>query len=317
MSLPNPYPVARYRLDCQVQTPLRLPEYAGSALRGAFGQALRRTACMTRQPDCAGCPLLATCPYPAIFAPSPPQHHDLQRFSQIPVPFVVEPPPWGERHYAPGETLSFHLVVMGRVLNQLPLILYAWRRALEHGIGPGDGVASLDTVTHLGEAGEQVVHRAQDGALTPHPAQVNLAPINSPPDQVILAIATPLRLQHNGHPLGPEALTPRHLLVQLMRRVALLSEFHAGLDLGLDYTELARRAETITGTKALTWRDWTRYSSRQKQQMTLGGVVGQWTLAGDLAPFLPLLRLGQWLHAGKNASFGLGRFHMMEGEGLP
>jgi hypothetical protein len=45
--------------------------------------------------------------------------------------------------------------------------------------------------------------------------------------------------------------------------------------------------------------------------MALGGVVGDWTLRGDLAPFLPFLHLGQWLHAGKNATFGLGKYHLI------
>jgi CRISPR/Cas system endoribonuclease Cas6 (RAMP superfamily) len=44
--------------------------------------------------------------------------------------------------------------------------------------------------------------------------------------------------------------------------------------------------------------------------MVLGGAVGSWTLAGDLAPFWPLLYLGQWLHVGKSATFGLGRYRL-------
>jgi hypothetical protein len=44
--------------------------------------------------------------------------------------------------------------------------------------------------------------------------------------------------------------------------------------------------------------------------MTLGGAVGTWTFEGDLAPLLPWLRLGQWLHVGKNASLGMGRYQL-------
>ena len=53
-------PHARLRLQAAVDTPLRLPDYAGSTLRGAFGGALRRIACMTHVPTCTGCPLLHT-----------------------------------------------------------------------------------------------------------------------------------------------------------------------------------------------------------------------------------------------------------------
>ena len=51
-------PLARYRFHWRVSAPIHLPAYAGSMLRGAFGHALRRLACMTRQADCAACPLL-------------------------------------------------------------------------------------------------------------------------------------------------------------------------------------------------------------------------------------------------------------------
>jgi hypothetical protein len=42
--------------------------------------------------------------------------------------------------------------------------------------------------------------------------------------------------------------------------------------------------------------------------MVLGCAVGRWMLRGDLAPLWTLLVLGQWLHVGKNATFGLGRY---------
>ena len=45
--------------------------------------------------------------------------------------------------------------------------------------------------------------------------------------------------------------------------------------------------------------------------MTLGGVLGTWALHGPpetLAATWPWLWLGQWLHVGKNATFGLGGY---------
>lgn len=56
--------------------------------------------------------------------------------------------------------------------------------------------------------------------------------------------------------------------------------------------------------RALQW--WTRFSSRQQQEKTLGGVTGDWTLEGELTELLPWFWLGQWLHVGKNATMGMG-----------
>jgi len=311
MTLPTPFPVARYRLDWQVETPLRLPEYAGSALRGAFGNALRHTVCMTRQKDCPACPLWRSCPFPALFAPPPPAAgHSLQRFSQIPTPFVIEPPDWGQREYQPGAQLHFNHILIGRALEQLPLIVHAWQRAFRHGIGSGDGTAQLRAVSLIDDQGTP--HEVFDTVaerIQPHTTGIDLPP-EPAPDTLTLTLQTPMRLQNNGQPIRPPALEARDLLVNLLRRTALVSEFHAGTRLDENYHELAQAAARIESEKGLTWRDWTRYSSRQKQEMTLGGVIGQWTLRGDLQPFMPMLHLGQWLHIGKNASFGLGRYRL-------
>lgn len=309
MTFPASFPATRYRLESRVESPLRLPEYAGSTLRGAFGRALRRSACLTREAACPPCPLWRSCPYPAIFQPPPPSEHALQKFSEIPPPFIVEPPDWGVRAYHPGERLVFHLVLIGRALEQLPLIVHAWQRALADGIGPGDGRAVLERIVLADDRHAPSVY-STGGGLLPHSQCLPDPPPGTPATTTSLRLSfqTPLRLQRNGRPLRPRDLDARDLLITLVRRIALLSEFHAGSRLDLDFSALARCAVGVASEKSLHWRDWTRYSSRQKQEMTLGGCVGDWTLRGDLTPFLPYLHLGQWLHVGKNAAFGLGRY---------
>lgn len=42
MNAANTFPVARYRFEFKVRQTIRLPDYAGSMLRGAFGHALRQ-----------------------------------------------------------------------------------------------------------------------------------------------------------------------------------------------------------------------------------------------------------------------------------
>lgn len=303
-------PLARYRLEFTVETPLHLPAYAGSTLRGAFGGALRAASCMTRQKTCDACPLLTTCPYASVFETRPPEgEHALQKFSQVPHPYVIEPPQWGERDYAPGEGLSFHLVLAGRALDQLALILWSFARAFQRGVGRGDGTARLERVVHVGAGEETVVLEGPGASLTTHDTVLPIAPIRS--ETCTLVFETPLRLQADGRRATAEEYTPRRLLMALVRRIALIHEFHGGRPLALDFTALGAAAEGLKSEKNLCWRDWQRYSSRQQQKMALGGVVGTWTLAGDLAPFLPFLHLGQWLHVGKEATFGLGGYRAM------
>ena len=307
------FPLARYRFEFQATSPVRLPGYAGSMLRGAFGHALRQLACMTRQKACDGCPLLTTCPYPAIFAPPPPAEHALQKFSAIPVPYVIEPPESGVRLLAPGETFSFNIVLIGRALRELPLLILAWRRALARGIGAGNGTAELVSVVQCGVAGETEVHRPDMGTVIVHEQSIALQTAgegDAGPTRATLRIVTPLRLQHNGRALPPEKLDARTLLMALVRRANLLAEFHGNGPLLENFAPLLAASTEIRDDKRLVWRDWTRYSSRQQQKMALGGVVGEWTLEGPLGPFSRFLDLGQWLHVGKEAAFGLGRYRL-------
>ncbi|MBN8454024.1 CRISPR system precrRNA processing endoribonuclease RAMP protein Cas6 [Accumulibacter sp.] len=309
MNARTTFPVARYRLEFRATRPIRLPDYAGSMLRGAFGHALRQLACMTRQKECTGCPLAGTCPYPAIFAPVPPATHALQNFSRIPVPQVIEPPAWGAKVLTAGETLTFHHVLIGRSRQELPLIVLAWRRALARGVGAGDGTAELLGVVHCGENDETEIHRPEVGTICDHVQEIPLrAPSDARLTDTTLNFVTPLRLQYNGQALPPAKLQPRTLLLALARRANLLAEFHADGPLIHDFAALSDAAARVGDERNVCWRDWKRYSSRQQRAMCLGGVVGTWRLQGPLAPFAALLRLGQWLHVGKETTFGLGQY---------
>ena len=302
-------PHARLRFQAVVDTPLRLPDYAGSTLRGAFGGALRRIACMTHVPTCTGCPLLRTCPYAVVFESAPPaEGHSLQKFSEVPRPYVIEPPAWGAREWQPGETLEFSMVLLGRALEQAPLIVLAWQRALAQGIGPGDGRAQLLRVTQETATSEHRVFDTDDRNI--QAPRIESVPPSTPPTTATLHFHTPLRLQANGHALGAERVNARRLILALARRISLLAEFHGHGAPGFDFAALAKDAEALTETRNLSWRDWSRRSSRQQQTMALGGLVGEWTLNGDLSRIWPFLQFGQTTHVGKEAVFGLGGYRV-------
>jgi hypothetical protein len=303
-------PLARYRLAFTVETALTLPAFAGSTLRGTFGGALRASVCMTQARTCDGCPLLGSCAYAMVFEPRPPAAgHPLQDFNQIPRAYVIEPPQWGDKTYEPGQTLGFHLVLAGRVVAQLPLILWAFHKGFQRGVGRGEGTARLARVWHLDGDKAIPILDGLGGQIAEHEAAAPAAPTVAA-KAVTLHFDAPLRLQTNGRRATADEFTPRKLLTALIRRIALIHEFHGDGPLPLDFTALAAKADGLESDKQLHWRDWARYSSRQQQKMELGGVVGRWRLTGDLGPFVPFLHLGQWLHVGKEATFGLGGYRL-------
>ena len=239
---------------------------------------------------------------------------------------MIEPPTPGARVLNAGDTLQFHLVLVGHALDQLALIVFALQRALHQGLTrqrvPAD-LTQVDWVDVQGAA--HPIWTRDQPTLLEHLPQVAMPAIKTIAANaystgatalsgcgITLHIHTPLRLQQQGKPLGVAQLTPRALVAALARRIALLMEFHAGQSgWGEAAKQIAHQCEGLTDTRDLHWFDWTRYSSRQQQEMTLGGVLGHWTLHGSsetLAALWPWLWLGQWLHVGKNATMGLGGY---------
>jgi hypothetical protein len=310
-------PANRYQFNFAVETPLHLNFYSGSMLRGAFGHALRHISCMTKMADCKTCPLYRTCPYPAIFETPPPENHGLQAFSEIPPPYVIEPPPLGSKDYQPGDTLSFSMVLIGRAIQQLPLIIHAWQRALARGLGKLQSRARLIDVSlvlnqSLTEAGKQVViYTAQEGtSVINHDHLIHKDPFDYPAaatQSLTLNVKTPLRIQKKGQTLSHD-MTGRDFIMSLVRRYYLLEEFHTAHYQAPDFSALAELARAVTCETRFRWCDWARYSNRQQQKMVLGGVLGEIKLTEQLQPFLPVIQIGQWLHAGNKTTFGMGQY---------
>lgn len=307
----------RVRFHCQALDPIRLPRYSGSAWRGLLGHSLRGSVCVTRAPTCDGCLLRSHCVYSTFFETPSASPQAEKRFSALPHPFVLEPPPAGEREHAPGDALNLGLTLIGPAGDLLAYLIHALQRAGERGLGREGGRFRLLEVTQETEPGSdqwQSVFKTTTGTLQ---AFRSHAPtLGVCPEPLQLALLTPLRLKQRGHYVGAKELDARALLGTLAARVALLAELYASprtspatLDRGALHAAID---QVQVDTTALRWVDWTRYSSRQRTHMQLGGLLGQLRLSGPgVAPLWPMIALGQWLHLGKNTSFGLGRYRVV------
>jgi hypothetical protein len=302
--------LARYRFHLRVTEPLHLPEYAGSALRGAFGHAFKQLTCVTKARECSGCPLIATCPYSQVFSPQAAQQKlsGLQIQAQIPVPYVLEAPLTGAKHYARDEVFYFDMVLIGDALQHLSLIILAWRRALLQGLGKGDGKAELIQVEHRVNNDTRVIYHENTPLIAEHKAIIT-APIFDAPQNVCLHFITPLRLNQKDTIIGRREFTGAIFLRHLIRRVTTqLQTQQPELFPREEIVKLNQLADAVTSEHNLHWQDWARYSSRQKQKMQLGGLVGHCHLHQVPAELLPFIYFGQWLHVGKQTSFGLGGY---------
>lgn len=294
-------PLLSLRIEIEQLDNLRLPHHAGSMLRGAFGNALKKLACMTRLNDCKTCPLYRSCVYTQMFE-TPAPLHETGEPQQSVNPYVLQAPDMGERMVDAGEHWSFGMVLIGKAIDQLPIIAYAWQKACERGFGKNNSSASLLGIYQ----GEQCIYRPEQPLL---PVQRTTLPPVTDGQQASLRFVTPLRLQHHNHiVLRPEQITAPMLLVNLAKRVQRLADIHSPQPVSLDIPHLLAAAEQIKLSAELRHISLTRYSNRQQQLMDFEGLVGDIHLSGDLTAFTELLAVGAVVGVGKSTTFGLGRY---------
>jgi hypothetical protein len=305
MTLASRLFMTRYELLVRCSGDLDLPAFAGNALRGAFGAALRELSCLTGAPDCGACPIVAQCPYPLWIEPRAPQVGLLPRGATVPPPWVIETPKGGKRCYRAGEEFVFSFVVFGRAHKELSLCLLAFRRALFRGIGQERVPLEMVGVR---EAGQE--YWAAPSEFVPRPPEALVVP--PVPTPVRLRFETPVSIVRSGRTLGPETLRFGDLFSALQRRLGLLESCYGESSPAWDYRAHLLEAESCTWRgKDLQRVNLSRYSHRQHQAMHWWGITGEYTLESLPDALWPILYRGQWSHIGKHASFGLGEYRIL------
>ena len=295
-----------FRFACGV--PHRLPAYPGSVWRGALGWSLKRAVCVVRHTECPDCLLYHTCAFPYLFATPPPDTEIMRKYPAAPHPFVLR-----IEAGQSGPEYRLGLVLIGRADRQLPYFIHALTEAGRQGLGRHrQRFDLLDVQQGVGPLLDEwdVIH-SPEHPLRLHPAQLLTTP--PVPDGFAVQLLSPLRLKRDEHLITPARFRFADLFIALLRRLSLLTYFHAGQPLVADYAQLAASAREVEHhDPRLQWYDWTRYSSRQATTLDMGGVLGQFLLKGsDVAEFWPYLWLGQWTHAGKGATLGMGQYRIL------
>lgn len=321
MTLENPtLQFATFRFVLKAVDSIHIPPNAGSTLRGGFGSSFRRTACFqrNRKPEnCDSCSVNHSCPYGYIFETRlPPNSEVLRSLSEIPHPFILEPPLNPPPVYQPGAPLEFRVVLVGMAIAYLPYFAMAFLDLGGRGLGRGRGRFQLEEIAaeHPLNGRSEPIYR--DGSLLP--CSNDLTATYSDllrrcegisPDRVTVHFLTPTRLI-SGERLATHPTFPV-LIRAAIRRISSLSYFHCGRRWETDYAGLVAASEEIRLISSdLRWEEWERYSSRQDARMKLGGLVGSATYEGPIAPFLPILLAAGVVHLGKACTFGNGRLRV-------
>ncbi len=318
-------PLGRYAFTFRCEEALKFPSFPGSAWRGAFGHALKRTVCVVRHQQCESCSLRTSCTFPYFFdTPPPPDATRMRRYRTAPHPFVFSVVSDGsarlgerlEPEVVPaGGRLGVVLTLIGHANRALAYVVHALGMLGERGLGPARVRLHLESVAHLppgNDAERETIFR--QGTLMRVPART--PPFTpAPPAHAHVRLLTPLRLKRDNRLVTPRTFRPADLLGHLVRRISMLTYFHTDSPLEMDFRRLRDLAATVEVEDAdLRWFDWTRRSGRQGTLMQMGGLLGEFALDfRDAEELWPFLWLGQWVHAGKGATMSLGAYRLTPG----
>ncbi|MYC75349.1 CRISPR system precrRNA processing endoribonuclease RAMP protein Cas6 [Candidatus Poribacteria bacterium] len=314
---------ARYSFTYTVQESLRMPQNKGNVFRGGFGYLLHHITCVGTAQECEKrCRFPERCVYSKCFeTPVPDDSPMLRGQPYAPHPFILEPPRTGKSDFAPGDTFTCNLTLIGEAINLLPWMVFTFDQMGKRRIGlQGErGQCQLDSVESLSAHGNdppQTIYTAASEMLTDDGIVLRLADVmHATPhtaDTIELKFLTPTSIKVDGK--WTSRLTFEHLIRNLLRRIRFLNYFHCGedVDAEVDAHGLIVTAQSVSHQSCLQWLQRGRYSHRAKARIPMSGFIGTIRFEGDITPFLPFIFLGESLHIGHHTAFGYGQYRVID-----
>ncbi len=326
------FTVYRLWFTVEVETPLELPPWPGSALRGALLGALRRHYCIA--PDDPDPGHSMRCPVCWLMAREDPDW----RWGKTPArPYTIDLDPvhhaLGHR-YAPGDRFGFGVTLFGVAINLLPYLILAvpemgrmgvGRRLEENGGRRGRfALYQVEAVHPLtGEReivlapGSRTVHTptlaAHEGGVMAH-YEALLAQVR-PSGRVQVRFLTPTRLVHQKRLVKVPHFRP--LFGRALDRIEALYSMYGerrdstqvpGMPPVMDVPGWLRVADDVRLVEYdVRWVDLRSGSRRTGRVTPTGGFVGRAVYESDRwDDFLPVLIWAQAVHVGKDAVKGNG-----------
>lgn len=307
-----------YEFTIQALNTIEFSDFSGSALRGGFGDILRKLTCHTGLPDCSTCPSFRDCPFTRIFNVAPPQEDShFKTETQVPRPFIIEA--MREKSLSHGQQGKFRIGLVGKANEDLAYFVLSFQQLGKLGIGRGRGKFKLMSVTSIDPQGRSLpvnVFDVTQNVLFPSkalPVQIDKVVgqvTESEVTGVRVVFDSPTHLNRKGQGLQ-EPPQFEHIIRGILRRYSDLAALYGGGRPELNYKELVENAKHIElANSSLQFKRSQSYSQRKSALTPLEGITGSVDFRGDITQFMPFLVCGQWLHIGKQATFGMGQYHL-------
>lgn len=301
-------PILRLCMEYEVDDPELLPKYLGSSWRGVLGWQMQRLCCpFGPRHACSECLIRDQCPYFLLYE----AQSDVPGFRNAPRPFILMP-----EVGATADRQYLTITLFGRAVRTAPLLWKAIQEAEQKGLGrervrfqvhtweeerPGQGWVGLSAAEGYRHIQGGWVLRDCLSLAPSLPWKVRLNP--------------PMRLRAKGRNLT--VMDWPFVLSSLAQRLEMLSViFHQGKPLGREgWTALRERFAGMGLRVEMTvaWKDWSRYSNRQRKKVPMGGLAGEALIHDAPVELWDWLRFACLVHVGKGAVMGLGRIALCDG----
>ena len=314
-----------------VRSDITLPAFTGSTFHGVLGRALSDVHYSDRREACSECSCRPECRYANLYSymfetpadhPFVSQAGALIRKNQKEYlkPVILDPPRGGA--YPEGDQLMLQMTLVGKAIECLPFAVCALRQFSQARFGPSNECLMLDSIIDGLDSESLVETLIYNGKTDTYIGPGSVCDLNrivedtysnldtvSTTSNIHIRFLTPFRFMENNH-LGA-TLDFKIFMSRILDRIELLS-VHSPLTEPIDKNAILDAAAQVkTEKSSLQWYDWERYSSRQNSRMKFGGYLGDIVFSGNLIPFLPYIKMGEYLHVGKQTSFGLGKYRVM------
>jgi hypothetical protein len=319
-------PLSQFEARMKFDSDADLSQWSGNTLRSGFGVHLRSLVCVGGTgtggqvaDGCEGCPLRGPCVYDYFYNSSPSDGAKvLRKQSDIPRPFVFDPPSPGS--HSAGSTATFRFTLLGRGVEYLPYFLLAIRNLGETGLSRGYrlgfGRFQLESVDSLAYgvsnnifSGDTVFNRA----IALNYSEMLKGSTDYAGD-LTLRFLTPAQIKEDNRFTAAPSF--RGFVSRLLFRANALAEFY-GSGMLYDNEEvltLLGECRSVSIVKANTGEiRAARYFHKQqmKKQNLPPFFKGEITYHGDFSrEIMALLELGRLIHVGKMATFGNGLYEI-------
>lgn len=292
------YSIIKINIEFTRQSKLNINKQ--SSIRGIIGNALIKENCIIDKNNrvCERCLLQDKCIAHNIFSPKVKLESNEIIEEQV-SPFIIICDDKREK-IEKNEILSYAMVFFGDTIAYIPTII---RAIIVAGNTIGLEKNNFNLISVLNDEGDEIF---KDNIFSLD--KVNIRTIKeyienrlSISEEVSeIRIINPIRFKKNKR--FHDDLSEEEIVNLIKRRLVTLAMLE-GRSISIEQNFKFRIID-----KNLRWREFKRYSNRQKSKMTLGGVSGYIKIDNIEEDTKKLLIAGELVHIGKSTSFGLGDY---------